>query len=260
MVSRLMTLLGLPIVLSGLALTCDLQNAYAKKKPDAAKEIDKSAVNNARPAMGNQYNVWRGKTHDAPRKGHIEGAVVYIYEVDEGEDVKLMASIFLYEAEWQKKTGAYKLKALPRLTGELRSRLPSSGKGHGKNRYLNLVLDTAVPNSPGLRRRIILTASRSFKGAPNTSERSVRLVTSTYEPKEDPTPSPDREDEVDCGDEVKSNSTIDSKGYTPCSDFPDDAVMIEETITAIDNQGTPDPDDEWMEYPKTEWQDWEAWP
>jgi len=261
MVFQFMRLLGASFVLFGTILISDLKTAHARQ--------GQGAVNSARPPVGNKYNVWRGKTHEKPKPGHVAGSIVYVYEEGTGADTKLMAKIFLYEAvKKNNRTNDHKLKLLDTLEGELRTRLPRPGRGHGKNRDLNLVFDTAAKNAPGMRRRIILTVSRPPVGPPHAAERSMRLVTSTYQSAADePERTPEPESDPDCGDdaadEVKPTSGIDSKSSpvaVGCSDYPDDAVMIEETINAIDVYGTPDPNDPWMDYPETEWEEWEEWP
>ena len=263
MVFHFMRLLGASFVLFGIVLTSDLQTAHAKK--------GQGAVNSERPHLGNKYNVWRGKTHEKPKPGHVVGSIVYVYEQGTGANTKLMAKIFLYQAKKKPgQTNDHKLDLLETHEGELRSRLPGPGNGHGKNRELNLLFDAAVENAPGLRRRIILTVSRPPVGPPHAAERSMRLVTSTYgsaangpEPALEPKPVSDPGCGNDATDEVKPTSGIESKSSSValgCSDYPDDAVMIEETISAIDGHGTPDPNDPWMDYPETEWDEWEEWP
>jgi len=250
-------LIGVSVVLMGVAVTFDLPKNWAVP--------GQGAVNKSRPST-DKYNVWRGKTLEVPKDGHIEGSIVYVHEVGVGANAKLMARIYLYAAE-EDENGEHVVKLVEKYAGELKSRLPSAGKGHGKNRDLNLVFDEEVPDGAGLRRRVLLTASRTPAGGPAAADRTVRLVTTTYRPAVlGPVPLTESKSESACGEDPASDSntrvepeplpmTKASSSLLGCSDYPDDAVLIEETIDEFDVNGEPPPST-WVDYPETEWETW----
>jgi len=226
MVGWLMQLLVVPMVLFGFVFTCECPVAHA--------QAGQGMLNSSRPNTG--INVWRGKTHAPPKEGHVEGAVVHVYEEGQGASRKIMARIYLYADEVQD-NGKHQLKLKEKYAGELTSRVPVSGKGHGKNRDLNLVIDKEMYNNPGWRRRLLLTSS-----GVTPAGRTVRLVSSAYMTVD--ADMPPLEDGV-----FRTN-------LPGCSDYPDDAVLAEETIEDFDINGNPPPSD-WMDYPMS---DWETWP
>ena len=156
----------------------------------------------------------------------------------------------------------------------------------GMNDELNLVMVADVPGqdeTPAderLKRRILLTASRPRNGSARDEERTVRFVTYTYYENPTLTPcqgksDPESGQDGDAGlkepgnanspqqakdDQDKQAESVDKDietgvpvaVVTPCTDYPDDAVLIE-TEMHLPNEPIDPPTMQWMDYPDWDW-------
>lgn len=128
---------------------------------------------------------------------------------------------------------------------------------------------------PKLRRRVLLTASRPRNGNGADGARTVRFVSHTFWPTSGTksatgdgdgesrekdgsdtkvpekaalaeSASDDQEQKADPSDDEDLEPRIPTAGLTPCSDYPDDAVLIETEVNEI---GEPvNPLDPWLAY------------
>ncbi|TVP99595.1 MAG: hypothetical protein EA381_09480 [Planctomycetaceae bacterium] len=157
----------------------------------------------------------------------------------------------------------------------------------GKNDELNLVMvadvpgQDEIPEADRLKRRISLTASRPRNGNASDAERTVRFVSYTYYENTTPTPTsgkPAPESGKGCAAEPKEPGNANSPQQAgddqdkkadpgdkdintqekvpvvlmPCTDYPDDAVLIE-TEMHLPNEPTDPTTIEWMDYPDWDW-------
>jgi len=221
--------------------------------------------NGAPPPKAIRY-VWRGKTYYEADLGHILGAIVRVFEVNS----LFYADVWLYSVDSAPKNLLLVEKYLneplqTRVRDSVKPGKPGTRPEYGKNPELNFVLDSVKKGSNGvkvdsatvcergheLRRRILLTASRRARGNSTDTGRTMRFVTSTYcsEPVL-------KSDECVDGSEVSESRTRTAKTYgaTPCSDYPDDAVLFETEIeanytgTVIDYSSDPSNINDWLDY------------